>query len=307
MDEFLRLDLAPLLTVSAAAALLALLGSLLVLDRRALIGDAMAHSVLPGLVVAFAWTGSRAPLPMFVGALAAALLAALASHAIQRYGRTDPTAAIGVVFTTLFALGVALVEFTDARNVDLDLDCVLSGQLELLFWTPPASAGSLELVASLPRETRTLGVLALLVPTAIAWFWSPIRATLFDTSFARVAGGRPGLVRPALLAATTLVLVASFEALGAILVIALLTCPAAAARLFAPTMGRYVLWSAGRGLAAARVGYALSAWAAPATLGHSIDASGAVATTAGLVLAALAVARGARSARPVALDPKPDR
>ncbi|MEL6716219.1 MAG: metal ABC transporter permease, partial [Planctomycetota bacterium] len=90
-------------------------------------------------------------------------------------------------------------------------------------------------------------------------------------------------------------------------VIALLTCPAAAARLFAPTMGRYVLWSAGLGLAAALVGYALSAWAAPATLGHSIDASGAVATTAGLVLAALAVVRGARGARPVALDPKPDR
>ena len=291
MDDFIRLDLVPLATVSAAAGLLSLLGALLVLDRRALIGDAMAHSVLPGLVVAYALTGTRDAVPMFTGALIASLVAALASHAIQRYGRVDATAAIGVVFTTLFALGIVLVELTGARNVDIDLECVLAGQLELLFWSPPNGAGPLEITSSLPRETRTLGALGVLVPCALVWFWHPVRATLFDTAFARVGGARPGLVRSATLAATTVVLVASFEALGSILVIALLTCPAATARLVARTTHGYVLGAVALGLLSAVLGYTLATALARPILGFSVDASGSVAAVAGLLLATTAAVR----------------
>lgn len=285
-SDFLLLDAAPLAAVVLSATTLALLGSFLVLQRRAMMGDAMAHSVLPGLVVAFVLTGSRAPLPMFLGALGAALFASLAISALTRYARVEPTAAIGVVFTTLFALGVLLVETSGARNVDLDLDCVLSGQLELLFWpiqegASPWSAASL---AALPQPIFTLSV-TLAATLAVVFFgWRLLRAMLFDPQFAGTRGLRPGAIRTALQLLTTAAVIASFEALGSILVIALLTCPPAAARLLTQRLGSYVALSAALGAAAGFTGYALATRAAPVVIGSAIDASGTVAATAGAVL-----------------------
>ena len=290
-SDFLLLDAAPLAAVVLSASTLALLGSFLVLQRRAMIGDAMAHSVLPGLVVAFVLTGSRAPLPMFLGALAAALFASLAISALTRFARVEPTAAIGVVFTTLFALGVLLVETTGARNVDLDLDCVLSGQLELLFWpiergASPWSAASL---AALPQPIFTLSATLVATLVIVVIGWRLLRASLFDPQFASTRGLRPGLVRAALLLLTTATVIASFEALGSILVIALLTCPPAAARLVTQRLSSYVLLSATFGAVAGLAGYALATRAAPLAFGSAIDASGTVAATAGAILIATAL------------------
>lgn len=282
--SFWILDAAPLFAVVAAACTLALLGSFLVLQRQAMVGDAMAHSVLPGLVVAFVVTGSRAPLPMFVGALTAALLASVLIQALTRVAGVEPTAAIGVVFTTLFALGVLLVETTGARNVDLDLDCVLSGQLELLFWPLPKDAApwSAAALSRLPTPVITLGALMLTSFAAVLWFWKLIRASLFDRHFGYARGLRPELVRGGLLLATTATVVASFEALGSILVIALLTGPPAAARLLTRRMGPYVATSAALGASAGLVGYLIATRVAPHFVGGAIDASGTVAATAGL-------------------------
>lgn len=288
--DFLVLDAAPLAAVVLAASTLALLGSFLVLKRQAMIGDAMAHSVLPGLVIAFVITGSRAPGPMFLGALGAALFASLAIAALTRYARVEPTAAIGVVFTTLFALGVLLVETTGARNVDLDLDCVLSGQLELLFWPIErgASPWSVESLAKLPQALLTLGAMWVTSLTAVLIGWRLLRATLFDRPFTKARGLRPGLVRGALLVLTTGTVVASFEALGSILVIALLTCPPAAARLLTRGLGSYVALSAALGASAGVIGYGFATRGAPLFIGGTIDASGCVAATAGLILAGAA-------------------
>ncbi|MFT5734040.1 MAG: manganese/zinc/iron transport system permease protein [Planctomycetota bacterium] len=291
-SDFLVLDAAPLAAIVLAASTLALLGSFLVLQRQAMIGDAMAHSVLPGLVIAFVVTGSRAPGPMFTGALSAALFASLAINALTRYARVEPSAAIGVVFTTLFALGVLLVETTGARNVDLDLDCVLSGQLELLFWPiqRDASPWSQESLAALPQALLTLAALFATSIVTVFFGWRLLRATIFDRTFTKARGLHPGLVRGGLLLFTTATVVASFEALGSILVIALLTCPPAAARLLTRRLGPYVVLSAALGAAAGLVGYLLATRGAPAIFGGTIDASGTVAATAGLFLALAAVA-----------------
>ncbi|MEM8712768.1 MAG: metal ABC transporter permease [Planctomycetota bacterium] len=282
--SFWILDAAPLFGVVAAACTLALLGSFLILQRQAMVGDAMAHSVLPGLVIAFVVTGSRAPLPMFIGALSAALIASLLIQGLTRIAGVEPTAAIGVVFTTLFALGVLLVETTGARNVDLDLDCVLSGQLELLFWPLPQGAApwSPTALAKLPTPIVTLGALMLASFATVLWFWKLIRASLFDRHFGYARGLRPGFVRGGLLLATTATVVASFEALGSILVIALLTGPPAAARLLTQRMGPYVTMSACLGAAAGLIGYVIATRVAPYFVGGAIDASGTVAATAGV-------------------------
>ncbi|MEM1449526.1 MAG: metal ABC transporter permease [Planctomycetota bacterium] len=292
IHEFLTLDLVPLAAVTFAAGTLALLGSFLVLRRQVLLGDAMAHAVLPGLVVGFLATGLRTPLPMFLGALGAAMIASASIGVITRYGRVDRTAAIGLVYTSLFALGVLLVETAGPRNVDLDIDCVLSGQLELLFWTAPARTWPELLGAdSLSTLPRGVGILAALFVASIAFVaatWKLLRAATFDPAFATTRGLRPGLASLALLALTTLAIVASFDVLGSILVVALLTCPAAAARLLTDRMSRFVTLATALGVGAGLVGYLMATRLAPHVVGGAVDASGTVAATAGLWLAGAA-------------------
>lgn len=285
--EFMALDLVPLVSVTLAAAALSLLGSFLVLRRQAMLGDAMAHSVLPGLVIAFLVTGLRSPLPMLAGALGAALLATAAISAITRFGRVEQTTAIGLVYTTLFALGVFLVETAGPRNVDLDIDCVLSGQLELLFWSVPerwSDALARESLATLPDATVALAVVLVVSVSVVVAAWPLLRAVTFDPTFSQTRGLRPGVVSTALLVLTTAAIVASFDALGSILVIALLTCPPATARLVTDRLGRYVALSAALGAGAGVAGYLGATRLAPLVVGGAVDASGSVAALAGATL-----------------------
>ena len=291
LHEFMTLDLMPMVAVTASAATLALLGSFLVLRRQAMLGDAMAHSVLPGLVVAFLLTGSRAAGPMFLGAAAAAALSGAAIGAIIRYGRVERSAAIGLVYTTMFALGVLLLELNGGANVDLDVDCVLSGQLELMFWNAPTTwAEVLEgpsLAGLPPQPLRLVGLLAASC-TAVVAGWPLLRAVAFDAPFARSRGLHPSAASAGLMTLTILAIVLSFDAVGSILAIALLTCPPATARLLTDRMGPYVLLSVGLGAAAGLLGYLLATRAAPLLLGGSVDASGTVAALSGLGLLAAA-------------------
>ncbi len=112
----------------AVAAACGLVGNYLILRRMALMGDAVSHSVLPGLVIAFLWSGSRGTWPMFLGALAAGAVTTLIIDAIHQRTRVKQDAAIGIAFSTLFAVGVLLTTIY-AQQVDLDAECVLYGEL----------------------------------------------------------------------------------------------------------------------------------------------------------------------------------
>src|SRR3989344_1061753 len=105
-----------------------LVGNYLILRRMALVGDAISHSVLPGLAVAFLFSGSRGSLPMFIGALAAGVLTTILIELIHRQSRVKQDAAIGITFSTLFAIGVILICLF-ADKVDLDQECVLYGEI----------------------------------------------------------------------------------------------------------------------------------------------------------------------------------
>src|SRR5690606_16328487 len=117
-------------TGALSAMACASLGCFLVLRRMSMMGDAISHTVLPGLAIGFLVSGSRDPLPMFVGACAAGLLTVGLVHAIHRFGDLDEGASMGVVFTTLFAIGLILIRRA-ADHVDLDPGCVLYGAVEL--------------------------------------------------------------------------------------------------------------------------------------------------------------------------------
>ena len=143
VQDFLQVDLPAMLACLFATLACTLLGNFLVLRRQSLMGDAIAHAVLPGIVLGFLVAGTRATWPIFIGALLAAVLAAVAIDLVRRYGRLDSGTAMGVVFSILFAGGVVLMEQAAASAVDLDAECVLFGQLEDILWLAPDGWASL--------------------------------------------------------------------------------------------------------------------------------------------------------------------
>ncbi|WP_029010266.1 metal ABC transporter permease [Azospirillum halopraeferens] len=295
MQTFLQLDLPAMLAALFATMACALLGNFLVLRRQSLMGDAISHAVLPGIVGAFLLAGTRAAGPLFAGAIAAALVAVVLIELVRRYGRLESGTAMGVVFSVMFAAGVVMMEQAAAQNVDLDADCILYGQLEGILWLAAAGPESLldpAALAALPREVVVLaGVLAV---TALAVFAFRKELTLasFDPELATTLGFPAGMINLGLMVLVGAVAVAAFEAVGSILVIAMFICPAAAARMLTDRLGVQIALSLAFAAVAALGGYALAAFA-PLWLGvdRALAASGMIAVVSG-VLMALAILLG---------------
>ena len=287
--DFLRLDLPALIAAMLACGLCGLLGSFLVLRRDSLLGDALSHAVLPGIIAGFAITGARAGLPMLLGALAAALAAVFLINLVRRVARLESGAATGAVFTSFFALGLMLIEATGARSVDLDLDCVLFGQLESLVWLEAQGFASLldpVALASLPRQIFLLAAVALVLAGLVALLWRPLHLLCFDPDYAAAIGlpaRRLELMLNLMVAAAA---VAAFEAVGSILVVAMLVCPAAAIRLLTDSYRAQVLGGAVLGAVLGALGYAL-AGPLPAAFGQAfaLNAAGVIGTLGGLAVA----------------------
>ena len=166
MSEFIALSLPPMVIACLAALACALPGNFLLLSRRAMLGDAISHVVLPGIVVAFLLSGSTSGWAMGAGALVAAGLSALLIEGITRRARMEPGAAMAVVFTAMFAAGVVLLEVTGTSGVHLDVEHALYGNLESLIWLDAQGWQSLldpVALAGLPPELPQL-VLVVAVP-----------------------------------------------------------------------------------------------------------------------------------------------
>lgn len=230
----------------------AVLGCFLVLRRMSLLGDAISHAILPGLAVAFILTGTREPWAMLAGAMAVGVLTALLSAGLSRWGRVPEDASMGVVFTTLFALGVVLVTFVASR-IDLDPGCVLYGLIEFVPFDTLSLFG-----AEVPRAFVWLGVMLAVNLTLIAAFYKELKIVCFDPHLATTLGINAALVHYALMTTVAATSVASFEAVGSILVIAMLIAPGATAQLLTDRLPRMLWWSAGLAALAAVAGYALA-------------------------------------------------
>ncbi len=291
---FVSLDLPAALAGVFAAATCALLGSFLVLRRQSLAGDAISHAVLPGLVIGFLISGSRETLPMFLGAGGAALLAVALIGAVRRFGRVEQGAAMGVVFSVMFALGVVLLEQAAARQVDLDADCVLHGQLETIFWFPArewAAFFSWETMRELPRQVVVLAGTLVVTVAAVGLFFKELRIATFDPGLASALGFRSSWIQGALMALVVAATVASFEAVGSILVVAMLICPAATARLLTDRLGSQLVVSVLIAVVTGAAGYALGAHVAPHVgLPGAVNAAGMITVTSGALLGLACVA-----------------
>lgn len=288
-SEFVMFSLTPMLIGILASVACALPGNFLILRRQALIGDAISHVVLPGIVVAFLLTGVVAALPMLLGAAGAAVLAVILIEAIKRLGRIEPGAAMGVTFTTLFAGGVLLLEQSDTSSVHLDVEHALMGNLESLVWLRATDWSSLMdpwALAGVPEELPRIAVVcfAVIVLTLVFWRW--LKISTFDEGFAQALGLPVGMIGMGLVITAAIAAVAAFDAVGSIIVIAMFICPPAAARLMTNGLERQVLWSVLFAVISAVAGYVLAGYG-PLWLGadDAVSAAGMIATVSGVILA----------------------
>jgi manganese/zinc/iron transport system permease protein len=187
-----------------------LVGNYLILRRMALVGDAISHSVLPGLAVAFLISGKLTLPAMLAGALGAGLLTTFLIEFLHTRSRIKADAAIGITFCSLFALGVVLINVF-ASKVHLDAECVLYGELSNLALA--------EYSLGMPAPVLVMGGVAAAVAVLIVLFYKELLITSFDALLAGSQGFAPGKMHLALMAVLSIVIVAAFESVGAILVI----------------------------------------------------------------------------------------
>lgn len=286
---FLQLSLTPILIGVFASVACALPGNFLVLRRQALIGDAISHVVLPGIVVAFLITGSVSTWPMLIGAMGAAIIAVVLIEAIRRLGKIEAGAAMGVTFSALFAGGVLLLEQSDTSTVHLDVEHALYGNLESLIWFAADGWGSLldlEALSDLPPELPRMAIVALVIAGLTALFWRPLKISTFDEGYAATIGLPVRTISFCLVITAAIAAVSAFDAVGSIIVIAMFICPPAAARLMTNRLEVQIAWSVVFAVFSAVLGYVLAGYG-PLWLGfdNAVSAAGMIATVSGVILA----------------------
>ncbi len=241
-------------TAAMVATACALVGTFMMLRKITMLADAISHAVLPGIVLAFLFTGSRNTLPMLIGAGILGLVTTWLTELLRNRGRVNEDAAMGTVFTFLFAIGVILISlFT--RQVDLDQDCVLYGEiayvpLDLETWWG----------LTLPRAFWQVGGVLLLVIAFVGLGYKALKLCAFDSAYAATIGISTVFWHYALMSMVSLVTVSSFERVGAILVVALIVAPPATAYLLTDKLGLLLGLAVGIGCLAATLGYYLAAY-----------------------------------------------
>ncbi|MEI8294116.1 MAG: metal ABC transporter permease [bacterium] len=255
-------------------------GVFLLLNKQSMLGDAISHAVLPGLAMGFIVSGTRNPLPMLAGAVLAGLFTGVVSSVIERRGRVETGASLGVVFCSLFALGLILIRVA-ADHVDLDPGCVLYGALEL------AVVDS----SPVPRIVWQSGAVLVLNLALATLFFKELQLAAFDPRFAKASGIASGWIQQGLTIVTALTTVVAFESVGSILVIAMLIVPGASAMLLSRSVPGVLLWSLVVALCSAVMGHLLAITLAPACLGWltghhdlgSLNSAGMMAASAGFI------------------------
>lgn len=246
-----------------------LIGNYLLLRRLALVGDAISHSVLPGLVAGFLIFGSLGIGPMLVGAVLAGVLTTVLIELIHSHSRVKADAAIGITFCSLFALGVLLINVY-AGQVHLDAECVLYGELSHV----PCAEQVTVLGVGMPLPVVVMGVATGIVALLTGVFYKELLISSFDAGLAAAFGFRPRVIHYTLMAMLSLVVVAAFESVGAILVIAMLILPGATAQLLSTRLPVCFGLSVAHAALSSVLGVHLGLW-----LGCSLAAAVVVAGT----------------------------
>ncbi|MHC4107218.1 MAG: metal ABC transporter permease, partial [Planctomycetota bacterium] len=287
IDTFLVQDFPVLAAGLLASVACALVGCFLVLRRMSLMGDAISHAVVPGIVAAFLLSGSLKTMPVLAGAAVVGVITASLTELIHRLGKVEPGAAMGVVFTVLFAAGVIMLEQLGSRTVHLDADCVLYGAMEGVIWpTAPTSLDMLlrpEPWQDFPRQVTTLAGVVALNGVFVIVLFKELRISSFDPELAAAQGMSPSVMHYLLMTLVAITTVAAFEAVGSILVVAMLIVPGLAAHLLTERLGWMLIVSVLLAVIASVGGYAASAQL-------SVNAAAMIGVAMGALLIVVGVA-----------------
>ncbi|MEC1750527.1 metal ABC transporter permease [Bacillus mojavensis] len=250
----------------------ALIGTFLVLRRMAMLADAISHTVLLGIVGAFLVTKSLDGIPMFIGAAVSGLLTAFLVQLLHSKG-VQSDAAIGVVFTSLFAVGVILLSVYGA-NVHLDIEHSLMGEIAFVPWNTVTIFG----VDIGPKAFWMLVAVLLINITMVSVCYKEFKIASFDPQMALAIGIPVMLIHYLQMGMLSLTTVASFDSVGAILVVAMLIVPPAAAHLLTDRLLYMLIISAVIGGLSALLGYICATWL-------NVSISGAMAAMTGVFYA----------------------
>lgn len=258
------------LIAAVAALTCALPGVFLVLRRLSLMSDAIGHAILLGIVLGFFVVEDVSSPVLVAGAALVGLLTVVLVEIISRSRLVREDAAIGIVFPALFSAGVLLIS-RFAGNVHLDTDAVLLGELAFA----PFRRLTLFGADVGPKSLWVMGTILALNVVFIALFYKELKLSTFDAGLAAALGFSPGVLHYAFMSLVSVTAVGAFDAVGAILVVALMIAPPAAAYLLTDRLGVMIGLSGAIGVTAAVAGY----W-----LAHLLDASiaGCMATMAGV-------------------------
>jgi len=232
------------------------LGSFSLLRRQSLLGDAVAHAALPGVVIAFMLTGLKSQPVLLLGALVAGVAGAMLIQLITRHSRLKEDAAFGIVLSVFFGLGILLLTLVQCLpgGNQSGLDRFLFGQAAAL----------------LQRDLLFMGALALTALLLVALFFKEFKLLAFDRDFGASQGYPMGKIELLLTALLVLAVLLGLQTVGVILMVATLVTPAAAARQWTDRLGAMVLLSGGIGAASGATGALLSHSAARLPTGPSI-------------------------------------
>ncbi len=249
----------------------ALPGVFLVLQRMAMMSDAISHAILPGIVVAFFLTGDLGSPLLILGAAVTGLLTVALVELLRKTGLLGEDAAIGIVFPALFSVGVLLIA-RYAGDIHLDIDAVLLGELAFAPFNR-FTIGGMDLG---PNALVVMGVILALNVLLLTLFYKELKIVTFDAPLAAALGFAPGVVVYGLMGMVSVTAVGAFDAVGSILVVALMVAPPAAAWLWTERLSVMIGLSAAFGVASALGGYQVA---------HALDASiaGSMAGMAGVI------------------------
>lgn len=279
-------------TAALAAMACALPGVFLVIRRQSMMGDALSHTTLPGIVGAFLFahylrsSGWISPevydawrhAAMFLGAMLIGVFSAVLTEWVQKQGRVEASAALGVVFTTLFAVGLLSIRLM-ADSVHIDPDCVLYGNIETVVMDPWPGTG-------IPRAAIVNGAVLLANLALVCLLFKELRIAAFDAALATTMGINARWMHYGLMAVTAATLVSAFETVGSILVIAMLIVPAATAHLLTDRLSGLIWLSLVVAASSAVIGHALAITAPPIVFGRLGFTTVVDASTAGMVAVA---------------------
>lgn len=266
-------DILTIGTGALVAVCCSLLGCFLILRKMVMVGDAISHSVLPGIVLAYLVTTTRNIIPMMIGAAVLGVLTTVIIQFFIKKARIQRDASIGVTFTWLFAVGVLMISIYTGGDVDIDQDCILFGEIGYVYLEKVYIDGDL-LIGT--RSILTLFPLFLIVLGFVIWGYKGFAITSFNPEYASALGMSAGKWNYMLMGLVSITTVFSFESVGAILVVGLLTIPPATAYLLTDRLKTMLWLSSVIGIVSVIIGYYGALWLNSSISGGMVVASGLI-------------------------------